>query len=163
MLPRLAALFVIIGSLLTQLALPILGEIPSQTLTGPIAILWLLFASTPALIGALLSGFLLDLLSFDTPFGLFLFSYVAATFVASRLSRFSFQKPFVTYLLFALIVSLLSPLIELLLMLFRHQAITLPLLVWHVLIPASTDLLSALFWGLLALSFLARKRALKIV
>lgn len=163
MLAKFTALFVILGCLLSQLLLPWLIEIPCQTMTGAISFLWLIYGVPAGLVTALAGGFILDILSFDTPFGLFLFSYITATFIATRFSRFSFQNALMTYLLFATIVSFLSPLIELILMLLKHQTATLPLIVWHVIIPAISDLFAALFWGMIALTFLSRQKALKIV
>lgn len=163
MLAKLATLFVILGCLLLQVFFPGLSEIPCQTMTGIISFLWLIWGVPAGLIAALAAGFLLDILSFDTPFGLFLFSYVTATFIAARLSRFSFQNARITYLLFASMVAFFSPLTELIIMLVKHQTVTVPLLVWHVIIPALCDLFAALFWGMIALTFLSRQKALKIV
>ncbi|MEI6531352.1 MAG: hypothetical protein WCN87_00845 [Chlamydiota bacterium] len=162
---KLATFFVILGCLLSQLLIPWMGKIPCQTITGSIAILWLLWGTPASFIGALSGGFLLDILSFDTPFGLFIFSYVAATFIATRLSRFAFQNAFVTYLLFVSMIAFISPLIELFIIMVRYQinALKLPLLIENVLIPTFLDITVAAFWGLIALAFLAKKRLLKIV
>lgn len=165
MLKKCAALFVILGSLSVQLLIPWLGQIPCQTMAGVIAFLWLFFGSFPALLAALLAGFCLDMLSFNTPFGLFLFSYTLATFLACRMSRYSFQNPFVTYLLFTTLIAVFAPLFELGIMMLRYHRtlLALPLIVENVILPIFLDLLSAAFFGSLALSFLKKKKALKII
>ncbi len=162
---KLAAFFVILGCLLSQLLIPWIGEMPCQTITGVVAILWLLWGTPAAFIGALSAGFFLDILSFNTPFALFIFSYVGATFIATRLSRFAFQNTFVTYLLFSSIIAFFAPLIEFSIIMVRYQINTtvLPILIVNVLIPTFLDITVAAFWGLTALAFLAKKRMLKIL
>jgi hypothetical protein len=163
MLQKGAALFVIIICLFLQFAIPVFFKIPCQTMAALISLMWLFWGMPGALISALLAGFFLDVLSFETPFGLFLFSYTCAAFCCCRINRFFFQNLKLTYLLFAGVLSLVTPLIELgIIMIRHHMVIVAPaIVIWNVIIPALIDFATALVIGFSTLFFLSKKRALR--
>lgn len=136
---------------------------PAPLATASIALLWFLFGEQAALISALTWGLLLDSVSFETPFGLFLGSYGLSTWLGCRLNRFFFQSPFVTFLLFVLIVGLSAPLIETLCLMVSFQTTHLPLesLQWNIGWPACLDIGLAALLGLPVIYFLLKRRALR--
>lgn len=129
--------------------------------TLPIAFFWLTFGRKPALSVAFFAGFLLDILSFATPFGLFLISYTIATLCAARMNRFFLQNVYLTYLLFAAIVALLAPLLQAVFMALTRGQFQIDHLVWNVIVPASIDFIAAAFLGLPLLYLLSKKRPLR--
>lgn len=155
-----AALFILLLFALLQVTFPLITKIPCQMATLPIAFFWLIFGRRPALSAAFFAGFALDILSFATPFGLFLISYTVATLCATRINRFFLQNFYLTYLLFAATVSFLAPLLQAAFMALTRGQFRADHLVWNVLVPATIDFVTAAFLGLPLLYLLSKKRPL---
>lgn len=156
------AALIILFCLFFQLAIPTLFGMPCETMTALIAFLWIRFGQGSALLAALASGLLLDILSFETPFGLFLFAYLLATFIATQIPRYFFQNLWITYLLFAAVTALLAPIIETALIMIRHHStLAPPIVLWNAVLPALIDFVLAALLGLPALYLLTKRRSLR--
>ena len=145
------------------LSLQLIVPFPAQIAAPFIAFLWLAWGESSALLAAFIAGFFLDVLSFETPFGLFLSSYLLSTWISCRIKRFFFQSPYLTYMLFASLLSLLAPLIEWGFIMIRFHTLQTPAeaLIWHVAVPFSLDIGLAALLGLPLIHLLLKRRALR--